>query len=99
MDAGERLKRIREQLGLSTRDVAVLSQRIAGQEGNDEFLISSPWLVQIENERGSQPSIHKIFTLASIYGLSCQQVLLWYGVDIRKSAVYHAEMPGEKTHL
>jgi transcriptional regulator with XRE-family HTH domain len=99
MHAGERLKEIRERLGLSTRDVAALSQIIVAREGNEEFSISSSWLTQIENERECRPTIERIFPLACIYGLSCEHILLWYGVDIRKAAVYHSEMPGKKTHL
>jgi transcriptional regulator with XRE-family HTH domain len=98
MDPGGKLKEIRNRLGLSTREVAVRSQKIANQEGNSEFLISSPWLTQIENEKESHPSIYKIFTMASIYGLTCDYIFSLYGVDVRKTAVYHAEMPVEKTH-
>lgn len=99
MHAGERLKQARERLGLSTRGVAALSHSIAAREKNEEFKISSPWLVQIENEEGTEPGYHKLFTLACVYGLSYELVLLWYGVDVRKMAMYHAEMPGKKTHL
>jgi len=99
MNPGEKLKEIRNRLGLSTREVAVRSQKIANQEGNSEFLISSPWLTQIENEKESQPSIHKIFTMASIYGVTCDYIFSLYAVDVRKTAIYHAEMPVAKTHL
>jgi transcriptional regulator with XRE-family HTH domain len=98
MDPGEQLKEIRNRLGLSTREVAVRSQKIANQEGNSEFSISSPWLTQIENEEDAQPSIYKIFSMASIYGVTCDYILSLYGVDVRKTAIYHAEMPTEKTH-
>jgi transcriptional regulator with XRE-family HTH domain len=98
MDPGDKLKEIRNRLGLSTREVAVRSHKIADQEGNGEFAISSPWLTQIENEEGAQPSIYKIFTLASIYGVTCDYVLSLYGVDVRKTAIYHIEMPIDKTH-
>jgi transcriptional regulator with XRE-family HTH domain len=98
VDAGEKLKEIRNRLGLSTRDVAMRSQRIADQEKNTEFLISSAWLTQVENEKGALPSIYKIFTLASVYGWAYDQLLFLYGVDIQQTAVYHSEMPGDKTH-
>ena len=98
MDPGEKLKEIRNRLGLSTREVAVRSHKIADQESNGEFSISSPWLTQIENEEGAQLGIYKIFSLASIYGVTCDYILSLYGIDVRKTAIYHNEMPVEKTH-
>jgi transcriptional regulator with XRE-family HTH domain len=99
MDPGGRLKQVRTQLGITTRDVALLSKTIADAEENDEFLVSSPWLTQIENERTALPSIYKLFTLASIYGLSYAQVLALYGVDIKKVNTFHAQLPIAKTRL
>jgi len=55
-------------------------------------------LTQIETKK-PLPSIYKLFTLASIYGLSYPQVLLLYGVDTKKVKQYHAEMPIAKTRL
>jgi transcriptional regulator with XRE-family HTH domain len=99
MDPGARLKAVRTKLGITTREVAVFSKTISEAEGNDEFLISSPWLTQIENEKAALPSIYKLFTLASIYGLSYTQVLAFYGIDTRSVKKYHAELPIAKTHL
>ena len=96
---GERLKRVRAQLGITTREVAVFSKLIAEAEGNNEFLISGPWLTQIENEKTSLPSIYKLFTLASIYGLSYTRLLALYGVDLTKIKLFHAQIPIAKTHL
>jgi len=99
MDPGARLKEVRTRLGITTREVALYSKTIADAEGNNEFLVSGPWLTQIENEKTALPSIYKLFTLASIYGLSYPQVLALYGVDTSKLKKYHAEMPIAKTHL
>lgn len=99
MDPGSRLKEVRTRLGITTREVAVFSRAIADAEGNEEFLISSPWLTQIENEKTALPSIFKLFTLASIYGLSYPQLLALYGVDTKKITKYHAELPITQTHL
>ncbi|MCU1243817.1 MAG: hypothetical protein JWO71_4543 [Candidatus Acidoferrum typicum] len=96
---GERLKHVRAQLGITTREVAVFSKLIAEAEGNNEFLISGPWLTQIENEKTSLPSIYKLFTLASIYGLSYSSLVALYGVDVTKIKMFHARMPIAKTHL
>lgn len=99
MDPGTRLKEVRAKLGITTREVALFSKTIADAEGNDEFLVSSPWLTQIENEKAALPSIYKLFSLASIYGLSYSQVLDLYGVDTKKVKKYHAELPIAKTRL
>lgn len=99
MDPGARLKELRARLGITTREVAEFSKVIADAERNNEFLISSPWLTQIENEKAALPSIYKLFTLASIYGLSYPELLELYGVDTKKVQTYHAEMPIPKTHL
>jgi transcriptional regulator with XRE-family HTH domain len=96
---GDRLKHVRAQLGITTREVALFSKLIAEAEGNNEFLISGPWLTQIENERSSIPSIYKLFTLASIYGLSYARLLALYGVDVTKIKILHTRVPIAKTHL
>jgi hypothetical protein len=84
---------------MTTREVAVFSKLIAEAEGNNEFLISGPWLTQIENEKASLPSIYKLFTLGSIYGLSYARLLALYGVDVTKVKMFHARIPIAKTHL
>ena len=67
MDPGARLKEVRSKLGITTREFSAFSKIIADAEGNEEFLISSGWLTQIENEEDALPSIYKLFTLASVY--------------------------------
>ena len=99
MDPGARLKEVRTRIGITTREVALFSKAIADGEGNEHFLISGPWLTKIENQKTALPSIYKLFTLASIYGLSYPQVLALYGIDTNKVKKYHAEMPIEKTHV
>ena len=57
--AGEQLKELRLRLGMTTRDVTDLSQKIIDSEGNQEFHISNAWLTEIENSE-SVPSIYKL---------------------------------------
>lgn len=98
-EPGERLKYVRTQLGITTREVALFSKIIAETESNNEFLVSGPWLTQIENERTALPSIYKLFTLACIYGLNYSSLLLLYGVDLKKIGILHSRVPVPKTHL
>ncbi|HEV2288794.1 MAG TPA: helix-turn-helix transcriptional regulator [Candidatus Acidoferrales bacterium] len=98
MRAGERLKNLRNGLGISTRDVEDLSRRIAQDEGNEDFQISNGWLTQIENT-DSVPSIHKLFSLSIIYRTTFHELLSLFGVDLTKILRYQFSMPLERTHL
>ena len=84
-DAGQKLKRERERLKLRYRDVEEISQRIAERHQNDEFAIALSRLADIEN-KGTVPSIYRIYTLPAIYGLKWQDVLSWYGIDLGQMA-------------
>ena len=50
----EQLKGIRDRLGITTRDVAEFSHKIAEAEGNPEYQISNAWLTQVENSDSCQ---------------------------------------------
>jgi transcriptional regulator with XRE-family HTH domain len=76
---GERLKRVREKLGLTYWDVRRASQQIAEHRGNDEFIIALSRLANIEN-KGTIPSIFRMYTLCAVYRLDFGEVLAWYGV-------------------
>lgn len=76
MSAGEGLRRLRKRAGLTTRQVAELSQKVAAAEANEEFSISHARMIQIEN--GSIPSIYKLFTLSAIYGIALEDLLSLY---------------------
>ena len=101
MAPGEQLRQIREKRGLSAREVESRSKEIAASEGNPEFSISHSYLSQIESgvESASLTSIHKLFSLASIYGMSVTGLHLVIGVDSQKVAIYHDQMPVPRTHL
>jgi transcriptional regulator with XRE-family HTH domain len=89
--AGERLKRLRSQLGLTTREVAEMSRKIASEEGNDEFAVSHARLIQIENDE-STPSIYKLFTLSAIYGRSFSDLVSYY-VDLGHLDAHRLSVP------
>jgi transcriptional regulator with XRE-family HTH domain len=65
MPAGESFKMLRSQLGLTTREVAELSRKVATTESNEEFALSHARLIQIENDE-STPSVYKICTLKDV---------------------------------
>jgi transcriptional regulator with XRE-family HTH domain len=95
--AGDYLRRVRRQRGLTTRLVAQLSSTIAADRGSEEFSISHARLVQIENE-ASAPSIYKLFTLSAVYGLALTDLLAAY-VDVDAPIALHGSMQHASTHV
>jgi len=92
------MKELRSKLGITTREVAEFSQRIAEAEGNPEFQISNAWLTQVENS-DSVPSIYKLYTLSSIYRIKFTDLLRLYGVDLQKLSQHQLAAPLPNTHL
>ncbi|MGB2635903.1 MAG: helix-turn-helix transcriptional regulator [Candidatus Acidiferrum sp.] len=96
--AGDQLRKLRIRLGITTRDVENLSQRIAEEEKNPEFQISNAWLTQLENS-DSVPSIFKLYSLAAIYHVKFTDLLLHFGVDLQKTGHHQLIAPLPNTHL
>src|SRR6202171_2639522 len=94
----EQLKGIRDRLGITTRDVAESSHKIAEAEGNPEYQISNAWLTQVENS-DSVPSIFKLYSLSSIYRIKFTDLLRLYGVDLERLNLHQLESPLADTHL
>ena len=82
-DAGQKLKRTRERLNLRYRDVEEASIRIAERYKNDEFIIALSRLADIEN-KGTVPTLYRLYSLCAIYRLDITEVLEWYGVDVSR---------------
>lgn len=98
MDApGQRLKQARERLNLTYRDVGEASNQIATRHNNDEYLIALSRLSDIEN-KGTVPSIFRLYSLCTIYRLDLPEVLEWYGVALSKQASDAASIAIGKTH-
>ena len=94
---GEKLKRARELLHLTFRDVEKASQTIAERRGSDEFAIAISRLSDIEN-RGTLPSIHRVYTLCAIYRIDIDEVLGWYGVPREFLASDALQVRHDHTH-
>ncbi len=95
-EPGQRLRRERERLRLKYRDVEESSQRIAVKHGSDEFAVCLSRLADIEN-KGTVPSIYRIYSLCAIYGLEVKNVLLWYGIDLGELPVDVAKVAHAQT--
>lgn len=84
---GQRLKQIREHLGITTTEVAASSRRLVEAEGRQEFLVSTARLAQIEN-KGSVPSVFKLYALSVIYRLRFSDLLQLFGLDLAKTPAH-----------
>jgi transcriptional regulator with XRE-family HTH domain len=82
---GKRLRQLREELGLTVRDVEAFSSRLAGKRGNSAYSIPISRLSDIENKE-VVPSIYRVYSLAVIYRRDLRELLTWYGVDLDEIA-------------
>ena len=98
LSAGERLRTLRESLGLTIRDVEAASVRLAARHVNEDFVLSLSRLSDIET-KGIVPSIYRLYTLAAIYRQDLREVLSWYGIDLNDMAVDLALVQPRRSHL
>lgn len=96
-EAGQKLRKARERLGLKFREVEVASQKIAERHTNEEYSIVLSRLSEIEN-KGVVPSLYRLYSLATIYRLDFAEVLSWYGVDLNAQAADAQLHELEQTH-
>lgn len=79
---GERLRALRLVLGFSMRDVHQASVALSKRLRNSEFLLPASRLHEFET-RNVVPSIHRLYTLATIYEYEITELLGWYGIPER----------------
>ena len=96
-DPGKKLKTIRERLSLKYREVEEASARIAAARGNDEFIVSLSRLSDIEN-KGTLPSLYRLYSLCAIYRLDLNETLSWYGITVQTLAGDATLVELPKTH-
>ena len=94
---GEKLKKVRQKLKLTYRDVEQASLKIARRRENDEFGIALSRLADIEN-KGTIPTIYRLYALCAIYRLDFDQVLGWYGVPRQELASEALQVGLDSTH-
>ncbi len=97
-DPGRQLRRIRERLRLKYRDIEEASQQIARSRGRQEFSVGLSRLADIEN-KGTLPSLYRLYSLCVIYGLNFHTALTWYGIDLDDLAGDAAKLPLRETRL
>jgi transcriptional regulator with XRE-family HTH domain len=97
-EPGQKLRRARERLNLRYRDVEDASLRIAERQQNPEFAVALSRLADIEN-KGTLPTIYRLYSLCAIYRLDLFEVLRWYGVDFTKLPSDVLSVDVGSTHL
>jgi transcriptional regulator with XRE-family HTH domain len=95
--AGLRLKRTRERMKLTFRDVEHASQQIAARHDKNDFVIALSRLADIEN-KGTLPNIYRLFSLCAIYRLEFREVLEWYGIPKGEVTSEAFQIGLESTH-
>lgn len=94
---GEKLRQVRERLRLTYRDVVEASQEIARRRNSEEFAVALSRLADIEN-KGTLPTIYRIYTLCAIYRLDWKEVLRWYGVPLELLSSDGLQIRLKETH-
>ncbi|MGH9513507.1 MAG: helix-turn-helix domain-containing protein [Terriglobales bacterium] len=96
---GQNLRVLREQLGLTMRDVETASSRIAEKHANEEFSVPPSRLSDIET-KGIVPSVYRLYSLAVVYRRDFRQLLNWYDVDLNAvSDDLDISFPPPKSHF
>jgi transcriptional regulator with XRE-family HTH domain len=95
---GLRLRQARETLGLTYREVEQASYEVAAKRGRPDFILHISRLADIEN-RNVVPSLHKLYSLATIYHLSSLEISGWYEAPFQQTFEDGAAFPAPRTHL
>lgn len=96
--AGIRLKRLRERLGLTLREVESLTRRLADQKHNQDYFVSRGWLNNIENGIYT-PSFFKLYALSAVLGVHWSNLFTLFGCNLRDFGRDQAMFAPRKTQL
>ena len=97
VSAGRRLRELREQIGLTLRDVEVASTALAETRGIEDFIINPSRLSDIET-KGVIPSIYRLYVLSVIYRADFAELLRLYGIDLGSTVTDYAICKPSRTH-
>lgn len=98
LDAGQWLKAVRAELGMSVRDVQTKSDQFAIEKNNPEYHISHTWLTDIEKGR-FMPGFFKMYSLSAILDRSFTEIASYFGMRIAELSRDRALLGTPKTHL
>jgi len=95
--AGHKLRLLREQLGYTLRDVEQSSMTLSQRLKNDEYAIPLSRLSDMET-KGLVPSVYRMYTLAAIYRIDFNELMVWYGIDIARLPIDLSAAEPRRTH-
>jgi len=99
LSAGNDLRRIRDRLGLTMRDVENAAMLIAQRRTSDEYLVPPSRLSDIET-KGVVPSVYRFYSLAAIYHQPVGSLLQLYGINLNEiGSEWALALPPAKSHL
>jgi hypothetical protein len=97
-EGGKRLRAERMRVRLSTRDVERLSRKIAEEKKSQDYYISHAWLTDAENGAYA-PGIFKLYSLSVIYKRRYDEILGFFGVELRDIVQEQMRFSLPRTHL
>jgi transcriptional regulator with XRE-family HTH domain len=98
LSAGIDLRKIRERLGLTMRDVENASLLISQRHGSEEYLIPPSRLSDIET-KGVVPSVFRFYSLAAIYRRPMRSLFQLYAIDLDAISSEWASSRPANTHI
>jgi transcriptional regulator with XRE-family HTH domain len=81
LTAGEKLRALRERLGLSIRMVESASEKLAIKYNNPDYFISLSRLSDVET-KGIIPNIYRVYSLSVIYRADYHEILQMYDLKL-----------------
>jgi transcriptional regulator with XRE-family HTH domain len=96
--AGIKLKQLREERGLTLREVEKRSKRLASQKQNPDFIVSRGWLNNVENGTFT-PSFFKLYALGVIFDVHPSSMLSLFGCNVSDFGRDRVMFTPPKTHL
>ncbi|HSB74503.1 MAG TPA: helix-turn-helix transcriptional regulator [Terriglobales bacterium] len=78
--AGRGMRELRDQLGLTMRDVHGLTRKFGKQHRNSDYIVSPSRLSDIE-KHGHTPNLYRLHALALAYRCKAAKLLKMYGIN------------------
>ncbi len=79
MRSGSQLRKLRQQRGLTLRQVQFLTQQLAKKHGNTRLAISTTRLLAMENTN-AVPNLFRVWALARVYQCGVRDIFKYYGL-------------------
>jgi len=95
---GIALKQLRDECGLTLREVEKRSKRLAKQKQNSDYVVSRGFLNNVERGKYT-PSFFKLYALGVVYGVHPSGMLSLFGCNVSDFGRDRILFPPPKGHL